>query len=83
MAKDANVKEVTLKDENIICYFKGDMDIRAISGLVSVFGRKFFVSAGERPHMVLKIDPKGKEDVLEIVKKMFKEYNKLLHTDKI
>ena len=83
MAKDANVKEVTLKDESIICYFKGDMDIRAISGLVSVFGRRFFVSAGERPHMVLKTDPKGKEDVLEIVKKMFKEYNKLLHTDKI
>ena len=83
LAKDANIKEITLKDDSIISYFKADMDIHAISGLVSVFGRRFFVSAGERPHMALKTDPKGKEDILEIVKKMLKEYNKLLHTDKI
>ena len=83
LAKDANIKEVTLKDESIICYFKGDMDIRAVSAIAAMFERRFFVSAGEKPHMVLKTNPKGNEDILEIVKKMFKEYNKVLHTDKI
>ena len=82
LAKDANIKEITLKDDSIISYFKGDMDIRAVSSLASLFERKFFVSAGEKPHMVLKTDPRKKEDILEIVKKMLKEYNKVLHTDK-
>ena len=83
LAKNANISEVTLKDGSIICYFKGDMDIRAISGLVEMFSQRFFVSAGIKPHMVLKPKPTGKEDVLEVVKKLLEEYNKLLHTDKI
>ena len=83
LAKDANILEITLKDGNIICYFKGDMDIRAVSGLVAMFEKRFFVSAGIKPHIVLKPKPTGKEDVLETVKKLLEEYNKVLHTDKI
>lgn len=83
LAKDANISEVTLKDGSVICYFRGEMDIRAVSGLVGFFKERFFVSAGVKPHMVLKSKPTGSEDLLESVKKLLQEYNKLLHTDKI
>ncbi len=79
LAKDDNISEVALKDGNVICYFKGDMDIQAVSGLVALFERKFFISAGARPHMVLKIAQK--DDTLETVKKLLQEYNKLLHME--
>ncbi len=83
LAKDSNIEEVTIKEKSVICYFKGDMDIKAVSGLVSLFGKRFFVSAGIKPHMVLKPKTIGKEDILETVKKLLEEYNKLLHTEKI
>ncbi len=83
LAKDAGIEKVTLKEKNIICYFKGDMDIRAVSGLVALFGNRFFVSAGTEPHIVLKPKPTGKEEILETVKKLLKEYNKLLHSEEI
>ncbi len=83
LAKDAHISEVTLKDKNIICYFKNDMDIRAVSGLVDVYGKRFFLSAGISPHMVLKPKLSGCDDILETVKNLLKEYNKLLHTDRI
>ncbi len=83
LAKDCSISEITLKDGSIICYFKGDMNIRAVSGLTAYFGKRFFVSAGIKPHMVLKVKTALKEDLLENVKKLLKEYNKLLHTDEI
>ncbi len=79
MAKDAQISEVTLKDGSVIFYFKGDMNVRAVSGLVPIYERKFFISAGARPHMVLKLNPK--DDALESVKKLLQEYNKLLHLE--
>lgn len=83
MAKDANISEITMKEKNVICYFKGDMNIRAVSGLVAVFDKRFFVSAGIKPHMVLKPKPSGNEDLLASVKKLLQEYNKLLHSEEI
>lgn len=79
LAKDDMISEVTLKDGNVICYFKGDMDIKAVSGLVSLFERRFFISAGMKPYMVLKLNPK--DGILESVKKLLQEYNKLLHLE--
>lgn len=81
LAKDAQISEVTLKEGSVICYFKGDMDVRAVSGLVALFENRFFVSAGIKPHMVLKPKPTGGEDLLETVKKLLQEYNKLLHKE--
>ena len=80
LAHDANILEVTTKDGSIICYFKGDMNIEAISKLVGIYQKRFFVSAGIKPHMVLKPNPAQKTDMLESVKKLLQEYNKLLHS---
>lgn len=80
LAHSANISEVTTKDDSIICYFKGDMNIEAISKLVGIYKERFFVSAGIKPHMVLKPSPAQKTDMLESVKKMLQEYNKLLHS---
>lgn len=80
LAHNCNISEVTIKDKSIICYFRGDMNIEAISGLVGIYQNRFFVSAGIKPHMVLKPKPTGKEEILESVKKLLKDYNKLLHT---
>ena len=80
LAKDTNISEITIKEGNIVCYFRTEMDVRAVSGLVGVFKERFFISAGVKPHMVLKSKPTGNEDLLETVKKLLQEYNKLLHT---
>jgi len=82
LAKDASILEVGLKDDSIICYFKGEMDIKAVSGLVPQYPKRFFISAGVKPHMVLKLTQEEKGKLLETVKKMLQEYNKLLHTEK-
>jgi len=82
LAKDANISEVTLKENSVICYFKGEMDIKAVSGLVPLYEKRFFISAGIKPHMVLKLNSSGNEELLETVKKLLQEYNKLLHTEK-
>ncbi len=81
LAKDTNILEVTLKEGNIVCYFRGEMDVRAVSGLVGTFKERFFISAGIKPHMVLKPKPTWGEDLLETVKKLLQEYKKLLHTE--
>ncbi len=81
LAKDTSISEVTIKDGNIVCYFRGEMDVRAVSGLVAKFEKRFFISAGIKPHMVLKPKPTGGENLLETVKKLLQEYNKLLHTE--
>lgn len=81
LAKDTNIAEITIKEGNIVYYFRGEMNVRAVSGLVSMFERRFFISAGIKPHMVLKPKPTGGEDLLETVKKLLQEYNKLLHTE--
>ena len=83
LAKDAKISEVTIKEGNVVCYFRGDMDVRAVSGLVGVFKERFFISAGIKPHMVLKQKPAERENLLQNVKILLQEYNKLLHTDKI
>ncbi len=83
LAKDTNILEVTMKDKSIVCYFKGDMNLRAVSGLVATFGKDFFLSAGIKPHMVLKLKTADNEEILKNVKKLLQEYNKLLHTEKI
>ncbi len=81
LAKSANISEVTLKEQNVVCFFRGEMDVRAVSHLVGIFEGRFFVSAGIKPHMVLKPKPTEKENLLESVKKLLQEYNKLLHTE--
>ena len=80
LAKDAGISEISTKDDKIICYFKAEMDLQSIAGLVSIFGSKFFVSAGARPYMVLKIDRKKEENLLVSVKNLLQEYKKLLHS---
>ena len=34
LAKSANISEVTLKEQNVVCFFRGEMDVRAVSHLV-------------------------------------------------
>ena len=70
-----------MKDDIILCYFKTQMDLEAIAGLVSEFGSKFFVSAGTKPYMVLKIDRKKEENLLLSVKNLLQKYKKLLHSN--
>ena len=83
LAKDTNISEITVKEGNIVCYFRGEMDVRAVSGLVGTFKERFFISAGIKPHMVLKQKPTEKENLCDSVKKLLQEYKKLLHTDEI
>ncbi len=82
LAKDTDISEVTIKDGNIVCYFRKEMDLRAVSGLVGAYEGRFFISAGIKPHMVLKPSNVRSENLLETVKKLLQEYNKLLHTEK-
>jgi len=79
LAKDATISEITVKDGKILCYFKGDMQLEAIAGLVTEYGSKFFVSAGARPYMVLKYDAKKTDNILQFVKKFLQQYKKHLH----
>ncbi len=81
LAKQCDISEVTLKDEQILFYVKGDLKLEAISGLVSAFGNRFFVSAGARPYMVLKADRKKMPDILVSVKNLLQEYKKCLQCD--
>ena len=81
MAKNCGLSEITVKDDSILCYFKTQMDLEAIAGLVSEFGSKFFVSAGTKPYMVLKIDRKKEENLLLSVKNLLQKYKKLLHSN--
>ena len=79
LAKECSILEVSAKDDKILFYFKGDMELEAIAALSSVFGSKFFVSAGTKPYMILKIDKKKEKDILVPVKNLLKEYKKHLH----
>ena len=81
LAKSGEISEVSYKDGKILCYFYGDMRLEAIAELVSVYGNRFFVSAGAKPYMVLKISEKSSVKVLEQAKKLLKEYNKCLHSN--
>ena len=81
MAKAGGISEITVKDDKIMCYFKTQMDLEAIAGLVSEFGSNFFVSAGTKPYMVLKFDRKNEENLLLFVKNLLQKYKKLLHSD--
>ena len=73
-----NISEVTVKNEQILLYVKGDLQLEAVAALVTAFGNKLFVSAGARPCMILKVDRKFKENVLLTVKKLLEEYKKYL-----
>ncbi len=79
LATDCGISEVSFKDGRVLCYFEGDMSLEAIAGLVSDYGSRFFVSAGARPYMVLKTKEINGDNLLSEIKKLLKEYNKLLH----
>ncbi len=78
LAKMCNISEITVKNEQILFYLKGELQLEAVAALVAVFGNKFFVSAGAKPCMILKIDRKISENLLLSVKKLLEEYKKYL-----
>ncbi|MBQ4087015.1 MAG: transcription-repair coupling factor [Clostridia bacterium] len=78
LAKECSISEITVKEEQILFYIKDELKLEAIAGLVSVYGNKFFVSAGTKPYMVLKADRKIMENLLLSVKKLLEEYKKCL-----
>lgn len=80
-AKECGLSEVAIKEDKITCCFKSSVDFRAVAGLVTEFGSKFFVSAGTKPYMVLKLDRKNEENLLVSVKNLLQKYKKLLHSD--
>lgn len=80
LAKECSISEITVKENQILFYFKGDMHLEAIANLVSLYGNKFFVSAGTKPYMAKKIDEK-KEPILVAVKNLLQEYKKCLQQD--
>ena len=79
LATDCDISEVSFKDGKVLCYFDGDMSLEAIAGLVAEYGKNFFVSAGAKPYMALKIKETASNDILSAIKKLLKEYKKLLH----
>lgn len=81
MAEENEIGEVSFKDGKILCYFNGEFSLSAIAELVSLYGNKFLVSAGAKPYMVLKTKETDAEKLLSEIKKLLKEYNKLLHKD--
>ncbi len=81
LAKETSISELTVKAGTVLFYFKGEMELPAIAGLVAEYGKKFFVSAGTKPYMALKIESKKQEDILLSVKKLLQAYKKLLHTN--
>ncbi len=81
MAEDCGISEVSYKDGKILCYFNGEFSLAAIAELVALYGNKFMVSAGAKPYMVLKTKETDGDKLLLKIKKLLKEYNKLLHKD--
>jgi len=80
LAKECGISEVAFKENNILCYFRENMNLESISSLVSEFGKNFFVSAGSKPYMVLKIKNEKDRALLNVVKKMLSNYKKYLHS---
>ncbi len=81
LAKECSISEITMKENQVLFYLKGDMCLEAVAELVASYGSRFFVSAGARPYMALKFPGKNHEEPLAMVKKMLKEYKKCLHSD--
>ncbi len=80
LAKECLISEITVKEGQVLFYFKGDMELKAIANLVSLYGSKFFVSAGTKPYMAKRTDIK-KENILYSVKNLLQEYKKCLQPD--
>lgn len=80
LAKVCEILEITARENQILFYFKGDMNLEGIASLVSLYGNKFFVSAGTKPYMALKVREKT-DDLLDAVKNLLQEYKKYLQPD--
>ncbi len=78
LAKDCGFGEVSVGDGKITCYFHDNMALSAIAELVAIYQNRFFVSAGTKPYMVLKLKGEKEAELLYSVKKLLQTYKKYL-----
>lgn len=82
LCKDTAIKEIAYKNDRVVFYFAGAVDIEKLSALISQYKGRILFSAGKDPYFSFNANAEERKNLLASIKSLLQAF-KLLHTDKI
>ena len=79
LAKECGFSEITVRENQMLFYFKEEMHLKAVSALISAYGNRLLVSAGTKPYLSLRLTRTMQADFMATLKNLLKEYKKHYH----
>lgn len=82
LAKQTGIAQITMRDNNILFYFKNSFDPALIAQLIGAYKGKILLSAGQKPYFSYRLTDAEKKTVLASIKSLLQTYKDLHNEEK-
>lgn len=82
LAKQTGIAQITMRDNNILFYFKNSFDPALIAQLIGAYKGKILLSAGQKPYFSYHLTDAEKKTLLASIKSLLQTYKDLHNEEK-
>ena len=82
LAKQTGIAQITMRDNNILFYFKNSFDPALIAQLIGAYKGKILLSAGQKPYFSYRLTDAEKKTLLVSIKSLLQTYKDLHNEEK-
>ena len=82
LAKQTGIAQITMRDNNILFYFKNSFDPTLIAQLIGAYKGKILLSAGQKPYFSYRLTDAEKKTLLVSIKSLLQAYKDLHNREK-
>lgn len=82
LAKQTGIAQITMRDNNILFYFKNSFDPALIAQLIGAYKGKILLSAGQKPYFSYRLTDAEKKTLLASIKSLLQTYKDLHNEEK-
>ncbi len=82
LAKQTGIAQITMRDNNILFYFKNSFDPALIAQLIGAYKGKILLSAGQKPYFSYRLTDAEKKTLLVSIKSLLQAYKDLHNREK-
>lgn len=82
LAKQTGIAQITMRDNNILFYFKNSFDPALIAQLIGAYKGKILLSAGQKPYFSYRLTDDEKKTLLASIKSLLQAYKDLHNREK-
>ena len=82
LAKQTGIAQITMRDNNILFYFKNSFDPALIAQLIGAYKGKILLSAGQKPYFSYRLTDAEKKTLLASIKSLLQTYKDVHNEEK-